>query len=133
MRGNFRANMSETRKLPYNSRMDRTSLPEHFFTGLDRGQPAELIAGACQAFRELHDVVQLLGGTLPLPPEDRALLRQWAASAPAEVRAAAVEALCAIEPVSWEELKAWALDENADVRRAVLLSMETPEIGRAHV
>ncbi|MHB0936055.1 MAG: hypothetical protein ACYDCO_03195 [Armatimonadota bacterium] len=111
--------------------MDRTSLPDHFFTGLDRGQPAEelaeLIASACQAFRELHDVVQLLGGTLPLPPDDRGLLRQWAKDAPAEVRAAAVEALCAIEPVTWNELEAWAMDEDGDVRRAVLLSMETPD------
>jgi len=111
--------------------MDRTSLPDRFFAGIDRELAAdtlaERIADARQAFLELRDVVQLLEGEIALPAEDRAVLRAWAADAPAEVRAAAVETLCAIEPVSWEELERWALDAADEVRRAVLLSMESPD------
>jgi hypothetical protein len=111
--------------------MDRTSLPDRFFAGIDRSQPADMlaeqIANASQAFLELRDVVLLLGGNLELPPDDRVLLRGWEGDGRGEVRAAAVEALCAIEPVTWAEIERWALDPDDEVRRAVLFSMESPD------
>jgi len=111
--------------------MDRTSLPDRFFAGIDQAQPAETlaetIATASQAFLELRDVAQLLEGALELPPDDRALLRQWAEDRRAPVRAAAVESLCAIGPLTWAVLEGWALDADEEVRRAVLFSTESPD------
>jgi|GEM_PF-2242888 len=110
--------------------MYRNSWPDRFFAGIDRGLPAETlaeqIATASQAFLELRDVAQLLEGALELPPDDRALLRQWAGDGRGTVRAAAVESLCAIGPLAWAELGEWALDEDEEVRRAVLFSTESP-------
>jgi len=62
--------------------------------------------------------------SIVLHHDDVVLLRQWTENSEPFVRQGAVQALCEFGPVNWEDLEAWLCDENEDVVRMVIWSME---------